>query len=58
MNPVSYVDGFVVPVPKQNQKTYARMAKLGANTWMKHGARDDTECVGDDLQSTRGCPST
>jgi len=53
---VSYVDGFVIPVPKKNLKTYARMAKLGAKMWMKHGALDYKECVGDDLQSKWGMP--
>lgn len=55
---MSYVDGFVIPVPKKNLKTYARMAKLGAKMWMKHGALDYKECVGDDLQSKWGMPFT
>ena len=53
---MSYVDGFVIPVQKKNLKTYARMAKLGATMWMKHGALDYKECVGDDLQSKWGMP--
>ena len=53
---MSYVDGFIIPVPKKNLKTYARMAKLGANMWMKHGAIDYKECIGDDLQSKWGMP--
>jgi uncharacterized protein YbaA (DUF1428 family) len=53
---VSYVDGFVIPVQKKNLKTYARMARLGAKMWMKHGALDYKECVGDDLQSKWGMP--
>ena len=53
---MSYVDGFVIPVQKKNLKTYARMAKLGAKMWMKHGALDYKECVGDDLQSKWGMP--
>jgi len=53
---MSYVDGFVIPVPKKNLKTYARMAKLGAKMWMKHGALDYKECVGDDLQPKWGMP--
>jgi len=56
--PVSYVDGFVIPIPKKNLKAYARMAKDGAKTWMKHGALDYKECVGDDLQSKWGMPFT
>ena len=53
---MSYVDGFVIPVPKKNLRAYARMAKLGAKTWMKHGALDYKECVGDDLQPKWGMP--
>jgi uncharacterized protein YbaA (DUF1428 family) len=51
---MSYVDGFVIPVPKKNLKTYARMAKLGAEMWMKYGAIDYKECVGEDLQNKWG----
>jgi uncharacterized protein YbaA (DUF1428 family) len=53
---MSYVDGFVIPVPKKNLKTYARMARQGAKMWMKHGALDYRECVGDDLQPKWGMP--
>ena len=55
---MSYVDGFVIPVPKKNLKAYVRMAKLGAKMWMKHGAIDYKECAGDDLQSKWGMPFT
>lgn len=51
-----YVDGFVIPVPKKNLKAYARMARIGAKMWMKHGALDYKECVGDDLQPKWGTP--
>jgi uncharacterized protein YbaA (DUF1428 family) len=51
-----YVDGFVIPVPKKNLKTYVRMARMGAEIWMKHGALDYKECVGDDLESKWGTP--
>jgi len=46
----------VIPVPKKNLKAYARMAKQGAKVWMKHGALDYKECVGDDLQPKWGMP--
>jgi uncharacterized protein YbaA (DUF1428 family) len=49
-----YVDGFVIPVPKKNLKVYARMARMGKEMWMKHGAIDYKECVGDDLEGTSG----
>lgn len=44
-----YVDGYVLPVPKKNLKAYARVARQGRDTWMKCGALDYKECVGDDL---------
>ena len=48
---MSYVDGFVLPVPKKNLKAYIRLARLGEKMWRKHGALDYKECVGDDLQT-------
>ena len=51
-----YVDGFVIPVPKKNLKAYLRMARMGAKIWMKHGALDYKECIGDELESKWGTP--
>jgi uncharacterized protein YbaA (DUF1428 family) len=48
---MSYVDGFVLPVPKKNLKAYIRMARVGEKMWRKHGALDYKECVGDDLKT-------
>lgn len=47
---MSYVDGFIIPVPKRKLATYKKMAKLGAKLWMEYGALDYYECVGDDLR--------
>lgn len=47
----NYVDGFVLPVPKKKLQTYRRMAKEGGKAWIKHGALQFFECVGDDLNS-------
>jgi uncharacterized protein YbaA (DUF1428 family) len=49
-----YVDGYVLPVPEKNLEAYARMAKKGAEVWMKHGALDYKECVGEDLKNKWG----
>ena len=49
-----YVDGFVIPMPKKNLKKYKKMAQLGKKTWMKHGALDYYECVGDDMNMMGG----
>ena len=46
---MSYVDGFVLVVPKKNVKAYKDMAAQGAKLWKKHGAVQYFECVGDDL---------
>jgi len=53
---MKYVDGFVIAVPEKNMQTYRRMARMGAKMWMKHGALDYKECVGDDLESKWGTP--
>jgi len=51
-----YVDGFVLPVPKKNLKTYFRMAKKAGKIWREHGALEYRECVGDDLKVRMGLP--
>jgi uncharacterized protein YbaA (DUF1428 family) len=47
---MSYVDGFVIPIPTKNLAAYKRMASKGRKTWMKHGALQYFECVGNDLE--------
>lgn len=44
-----YVDGFVIVVPKDKVDEYKKMAQEGAETWMKFGALQYMECMGDDL---------
>lgn len=46
---MSYVDGFVVPVPKKNLAKYKKMATLAAKVWREHGALEYVECVEDDV---------
>lgn len=46
---MAYVDGFVFVVPKKNLAAYKKMAKEGRDIWMKLGALDYKECMGDDL---------
>ena len=53
---MSYVDGFVIPVPKKNIAAYVRMARAAAKVWREHGALDYKECVGDDLNVSMGLP--
>jgi uncharacterized protein YbaA (DUF1428 family) len=47
---MSYVDGFVVPVPVDNLAAYRRMARKCGKVWMEHGALAYTECVADDVR--------
>jgi len=47
---MSYVDGFVLPVPKKNIAAYRRMASQAGKIWREHGALDYKECAGDDLK--------
>lgn len=44
-----YVDGFVLVVPKGKEEEYRKMAEMGRDSWMKHGALSYFECSGDDL---------
>jgi len=53
---MTYVDGFVIPVPKKNLAKYRKMAALGCKVWMKHGALQYFETVGDDLDVPCGIP--
>lgn len=46
---MSYVDGFVVPVPKKNLQAYRRMAQKAGKVWRDHGALQYVEASGDDL---------
>lgn len=45
-----YVDGFVLVVPKGKEAEYQKMAEMGRDAWMKHGALQYFECRGDELQ--------
>lgn len=49
-----YVDGFVLVVPKNRLTAYKKMAEIGRDVWMKHGALDYKECIGDDLTPDMG----
>jgi uncharacterized protein YbaA (DUF1428 family) len=48
---MSYVDGFVVPVPKRNMKAYLAMARKAGKVWKDHGALEYAECVADDVKA-------
>ncbi|HMT01336.1 MAG TPA: DUF1428 domain-containing protein [Candidatus Absconditabacterales bacterium] len=44
-----YVDGFVIRIKKSQVENYKQMATGGGKIWMKHGALQYVECIGDDL---------
>jgi uncharacterized protein YbaA (DUF1428 family) len=44
-----YIDGFVLPVPRNTLHEYKRLVEAAAEIWKEHGALDYREYVGDDL---------
>ena len=47
---MSYVDGFVLPVPAGNVQAYRKLARKAGKIWLEHGALQYVECVADDVQ--------
>lgn len=45
---MSYVDGFVVPVPEKKLADYKKLARKAGKIWREHGALAYVETVGDD----------
>lgn len=46
---MSYVDGFVVPVPRKKLEAYREWARKSGELWKSAGALEYVECVGDDV---------
>mgnify|MGYP001281240831 CR=1 FL=1 len=46
---MTYVDGFIIPVPTANRDKYKKIAKLAAVIFKDHGALQVVECWGDDV---------
>lgn len=46
----SYVDGFVIPIPKKNTAKYKKMACDACKVWTRFGALDYKECMLDDAK--------
>lgn len=44
-----YIDGFVLPIPRDRLNEYKRVVEAVAEIWKEHGALDYLEYVGDDL---------
>jgi uncharacterized protein YbaA (DUF1428 family) len=47
---MSYVDGFLVPVPKRKVQAYKRMSRKAGRIWREYGALDYVECLADDVK--------
>ena len=46
---MTYVDGFLLAVPKAKLETYKEMARIAGAVWKDYGAIDYVECIGDDV---------
>ena len=57
-NMMNYIDGFVLPVPRNHLNEYRRVAETVAEIWKEHGALAYFEYVGEDLklEGTRSFP--
>ncbi len=53
---MTYVDGFVIPVPKKQLAAYRKISVKAGKIWKEYGALDYKECVGDDLKVKWGTP--
>ena len=47
---MAYIDGFVLPVPRNKLAAYRRMARKAGKVWMEHGALQFRECIADDVK--------
>lgn len=47
---MSYVDGFVLPVPEARLGDYRALARKAGKIWMEYGALAYVECVEDDVK--------
>lgn len=46
---MAYVDGFVLPVPRDKLEAYRALAATAGKVWREYGALDYRECVADDV---------
>lgn len=55
---MSYLDGYVLPLPRKHIKAYRRIASKAGRIWKEHGALDYKECIGEDLKIKGMVPFT
>lgn len=46
-----YIDGFVIPIPKDKIEAYCEVASKACVIWMEHGALDYVEAIGEDMNA-------
>lgn len=51
-----YIDGFVLPLPKDHLQKYTEVATKAAAIWKEHGALEYVEAVGDDMDAKEMTP--
>ncbi len=49
-----YVDGFVLPMPRDSVDAYKRIAEKACKIWMEHGALEYRECIAEDTDTKFG----
>ena len=47
---MSYIDGFIIAVPKENKQKFIEHAKRGDSAFIENGATRVLECWGDDVK--------
>lgn len=47
---MSYIDGFVLPVPRKKIAAYRAIARKAGKVWREHGALEYIEAVADDVK--------
>ena len=48
---MAYVDGFVLPVPKEKIEAYRKLATEAGVVWREYGALDYHECIAEDVKT-------
>ncbi|MEQ8935689.1 MAG: DUF1428 domain-containing protein [Amphiplicatus sp.] len=46
---MTYVDGFILPIPEGNIDAYKKLSRKAGKIWMQHGALAYMEAVADDV---------
>lgn len=52
----SYVDGFVLPIPRRYLSNYRSIAARAGKLWIEHGALEYRECVAEDVKTKELLP--